>query len=139
MKSYSLTGGARIGKTNATYPFAKLIVTEARLEINAAITGNLVFEPSDIVSIEPYQEVPAVGKGIKINHRVSTYDEKIIFWTFDNPKQVIAKIHQTGFLNKNKPTIPKSKDILRRQQQGKQPLKKSVIVGFFVLWNFAIS
>ena len=41
MKQYELTGGARIGRGNATYPFAKLKVTANKLELNASIIGNL--------------------------------------------------------------------------------------------------
>jgi len=74
MKELKLTGGARIGKANATIPFATLKVNRDRLELNASIIGNLTFHSSDIVSIEPYTSIPVIGQGLKINHKVSTYN-----------------------------------------------------------------
>ncbi len=65
MKTFTLTGGARIGRANATYPFANLYVDENILKINASLTGNLIFQPQDIISIKPYASVPVIGKGIK--------------------------------------------------------------------------
>lgn len=99
MKQYELTGGARIGTVNATYPFAKLRVNENKLEINTSVIGKLVFTTKDVISIEPYQRFPIIGKGVKINHRVSNYNQKVIFWTWKNPKDVIQQIALTGFLN----------------------------------------
>jgi len=52
-ENYTLTGGARIGRANATYPFANLFVDKDVLKINSSIVGNLVFKPQDIISIEP--------------------------------------------------------------------------------------
>lgn len=52
MNELKLTGGARIGMANATFPFATLKVNKDRLELNASIVGNIVFQPSDIISIE---------------------------------------------------------------------------------------
>ena len=99
MTELNLTGGARIGMANATWPFASLKVTKERLDLNATIVGNLVFRPEDIVSIEPYYMIPILGQGIKINHRIPKYKEKVIFWTFKNPNEVIRQIKQTGFLD----------------------------------------
>ncbi len=93
----SFTGGARIGMANATWPFASLKVTKDRLDLNATIIGNLVFRPEDIISIEPYSEM--MSSGLKINHRVPTYKDKVIFWTFKNPNEIIRQIQQIGFLD----------------------------------------
>ena len=70
MKQYKLTDGAKIGMGNATWPLAKLKVSKDRLEINATIIGNLIFQSSNIISIEPYTQIPLLGQGIKINHTV---------------------------------------------------------------------
>ena len=100
MNELKLTGGARIGMANATWPFATLKVSRNKLELNASIVGNLVFQPSNIKSIEPYTQIPLIGQGIKINHNVDSYKEKVIFWTFKKPETVINEIKQVGFLNK---------------------------------------
>ncbi|OPH00359.1 hypothetical protein B2I21_00360, partial [Chryseobacterium mucoviscidosis] len=78
-KTFSLTGGARIGRANATYPFANLHVEENTLKINASLVGNLIFQPQDIISIKPYSSVPIIGKGIKILHRVDNYNQHVVF------------------------------------------------------------
>lgn len=57
---FTLTGGARIGMANASYPFADLYVDNEILKINASIVGNLTFQPKDIISIEPY--IPKLAK-----------------------------------------------------------------------------
>ncbi|MCD0471932.1 hypothetical protein [Flavobacterium sp. JAS] len=45
---FTLTGGARIGRANASYPFAKLDVDKNVLKIDASIVGNLIFQAKDI-------------------------------------------------------------------------------------------
>ena len=97
------TGGARIGLANATWPFATLIVNENSLTLNAIIVGNLTFKPTDIISIEPYTIFPLIWQGIRINHRVSSYKDKVVFWTLKNPKELIRKIEQTGIFNNENP------------------------------------
>ena len=72
MNELQLTGGARIGMANATFPFATLKVNKDKLELNASIVGNLTFQASDIISIEPYTMIPILGQGIKINHKTSS-------------------------------------------------------------------
>jgi hypothetical protein len=89
---------------NATWPFAVLKVSKDRLQLNATILGKLVFKADDIISIEPFGSIPIIGRGIKINHRVNKYNKKVIFWSFENPKTLIDKIKQTGFLSNEKPT-----------------------------------
>lgn len=41
MTQLNLTGGARIGMANATWPFASLKVTRERLDLNASIYKSL--------------------------------------------------------------------------------------------------
>jgi len=139
MDKYESTGGARIGMANASFPFAKLKVTNNKLELNVSMIGNLVFSPADIVSIEPYQQIPIIGRGVKINHSVSNYKEKVIFWTFGNPKEVIDEIRKTGFLdNLNSKNLVVDNEILEKQKQGGFPIKKSFAIGAVVLWNLLI-
>lgn len=134
--NFTLTGGARIGRTNATYPFANLFVDKDVLKINASIGGNLVFQPQDIISIEPYTMIPVLGQGIKINHRVEKYNPKVIFRTFKDPGYVINEIRKVGFLdNINSQVHFSDPEIIKTQGQGGFPIKTSVAIIFFVLWN----
>lgn len=136
MNELKLTGGARIGMANATWPFATLKVNRHQLELNASIIGNLVFQPSNINSIEPYTQIPLIGQGIKINHNIDSYKEKVIFWTFKNPESVIKQIKQTGFLsNQQELTTNSIVQIQNRQKSGGFPIKKSIAIGAIVIWN----
>lgn len=136
-ENFTLTGGARIGSANATYPFANLFVDKNVLKINASIVGNLVFQPQDIISIEPYTtRIPILGQGIKINHRIENYKPKVIFWTFKDPDFVINEIKKVGFLgNINSKISFADTEIIKRQEQSDFPIKKPVSIIFVVLWN----
>jgi len=121
---------------NATWPFATLKVSRNKLELNASIVGNLDFQPSNIKSIEPYTQIPIIGQGIKINHNVVSYKEKVIFWTFKNPESVINQIKQTGFLSNQQEIGTNSiSEIQERQKRGGFPIKKSIAIGAVVIWN----
>ena len=135
MTQLNLTGGARIGMANATWPFASLQVTKDRLELNATIIGNLVFRPSDIISIEPYSGF--ISNGLKINHNVPKYNEKVIFWTFKNTNEVINQIRQTGFLDNisNTESLTDDNIIMERQKQGGFPIKIPFAIVVIVVWN----
>jgi len=136
MKTFTLTGGARIGRANATYPFANLYVDENILKINASLVGNLIFQPQDIISIKPYASVPVIGKGIKILHRVEHYHQHVVFWTMTDPETVISEIKETGFLEKTDfPLSEKDLSIVQQQKQGGFPLKPFVKVLFPIIWN----
>jgi hypothetical protein len=135
MTDIKFTGGARIGMANATWPFASLKVSKDRLDLNATIVGNLVFRPADIISIEPYSG--GISSGLKINHRVPKYKDKVIFWTFKNPNEIIRQIRQTGFLDNtsNEISPQDSKIIDERQKQGGFPIKTPFAVAMVVIWN----
>jgi hypothetical protein len=136
MEKLEITGGAKIGMANATWPFATLKVSKDKLELNASIVGNLVFQPKDIISIEPYTQIPVLGQGIRINHRIANYNSKVIFWTFKDPSTVVNQIKQTGFLENIDSNISDTEALIIKQQQvGGFPIKKSVTIGVIVLWN----
>ena len=135
-EKYTLTGGARIGMANASFPFADLYVDKQILKINASIVGNLVFQPKDIISIKPHKSFTLIGNGIKINHRIENYNSEVIFWTLKNPNSVIAEIEKTGFLqNINSEISQNDLEIIKRQNEGGFPIKKSVAIFFVVAWN----
>jgi hypothetical protein len=136
MNELQLTGGARIGMANATFPFATLKVNKDRLELNASIIGNLTFQSSDIISIEAYTMIPILGQGIKINHKVANYKERVIFWTFKDPNSVVRQIKETGFLNNQNSTEQKiDRAIIEKQSKGGFPIKKGFAIGAIVVWN----
>ncbi|MAP54952.1 MAG: hypothetical protein CL605_08635 [Altibacter sp.] len=136
MNEFKLTGGARVGNANATFPFATLKVSKDRMEINASIISHLTFKPSDVISIEPYTMVPIIGQGIKINHKVSTYQDHVIFWTFKDPNSVFLQIQETGFLSNENSSIEQIDRMIKdKQAQGGNPIKKSFAVGAVISWN----
>ena len=117
MNELKLTGGARIGMANASFPLATLKVNKDRLELNVLLFGNLTFQSSDIISIEPY--TPFLRQGIKINHTVSNYKEQVIFSTSQNPELVVQQIKDTGFLNNENQINQKiNRTILDKQAKG---------------------
>ena len=135
-EKFTLTGGVRIGMANASFPFADLYVDKEILKINASIVGNLVFQPKDIISIKPHSSIPIIGKGIKINHKIENYNSEVIFWTFKNPNSVINEIEKTGFLqNINSEINAEDLEILKKQNEGGFPIKKSVAIFFVIVWN----
>lgn len=135
-EKFTLTGGARIGMANASYPFADLYVDKEVLKINASIVGNLMFQPKDIISIETYTFIPIIGQGIKINHRIENYNPKVIFLTFKDPNFVIGEIKKTGFLqNLNSEISANDLEIIKKQNEGGFPIKKSIAIFFVVAWN----
>lgn len=135
MKTLKLTGGARIGMANATFPFATLSVNHNRLDLNASLLGNLSFSPNDVVSIEPYTFLPLIGQGIKIKHKVSSYHQNVIFWSFKNPNWIVEQINETGFLSTdNTIQLTVSDEQLQiKQVQGGFPVKFQFIVFFMVV------
>jgi len=134
MTVINLTGGARIGMANATWPFASLKVSKNRLDLNTGIVGNLSFKPADIISIEPYSGF--MSSGLKINHKVAKYKDNVIFWTFKNPNEVISQIQQIGFLdNMSNGDTEIENEIIERQKQGGFPVKISFAIAVIVIWN----
>lgn len=135
-EKFTLTGGARIGMANASYPFANLYVDKNVLKIDASIVGNLVFQPKDIIELKPHMAFPVIGNGIKVIHRIEKYNSEVIFWTLKDPKTVIREIEKTGFLeNTNSNLTDDDLEILQRQNQGGFPIKKPVVIFFVVVWN----
>ncbi|WP_316634520.1 hypothetical protein [uncultured Flavobacterium sp.] len=135
-EKFTLTGGARIGRANASYPFAKLDVDKNVLKINASIVGNLIFQAKDIIELKPYRSIPVIGNGIKVIHRIESYNSEVIFWTFKDPDFVLKEIEKTGFLsNTNSVLTEADLEIIKKQGQGSFPIKKPVVVFFVVVWN----
>ena len=62
---------------NASWPFATLVVTGEQLLLDASFIGKLVFNPDDIVSLEPMSGF--ISRGVKINHSVAKYKDHVVF------------------------------------------------------------
>lgn len=138
-EKFTLTGGARIGRANASYPFAKLDVDKNVLKIDASIVGNLIFQAKDIIELKPYKSIPVIGNGIKIIHRIENYSSEVIFWTFKDPSFVLKEIEKTGFLsNTNSILSENDLEIIKKQGQGSFPIKKSAVIFFVVVWNLLL-
>jgi hypothetical protein len=126
----SITGGARVGWINATWPLAKLIVQKNRIDLNATLIGKYSFTQEQVISIKKYTTIPILGWGIQIIHNISEYPKKIIFWSFSNPESVITKIQETGFLPSADPSkISPNIGI---------PVKWQAIVLIVALWNILL-
>ena len=137
MNPLKMTGGARIGMANATWPFATLTVTKDRLDLNASIIGNYSFTKDDIISFEPYYLIPIIGQGIKINHKIPKYKDKVIFWTFNNPNVVINEIKETGFFDRGSLNTDQDikNQVVERQKQGGFPVRIPAIIAIIAIWN----
>lgn len=138
MNEIQLTGGARIGMANATIPLATLKVNKERLELNSAV-GNLIFRPKDVVFIEPYTLIPIIGQGIKINHNVSFYNTKVIFWSFKSPETIVSQIRKTGFLTLGTSHSPKTDkelfSLFEMQSLRSFPIKKNALLIALISWS----
>ncbi len=134
MKQIKLTGGAKIGNAHATFPLASLCVTKDVLELNAGLIGTVYFQPKDIVSFENNSRWS--NKGLKINHRVSSYKENIVFSSNENIDELIKQIHSLGFVeNDFNRTIENEDALLEKQNSGVFAIKIPVAIGLVVLWN----
>lgn len=130
------TGGARIGHFNATWPFAILTVNKDYLEINAGLIGNLIFRPSDVISIKPYSVL--FSSGIRIIHKVENYNNLVVFSSLDNHSELLKEIKQTGFLEDIIRMSDNESKIVSFQEQGAFPIKKAAFIAIVLIWNIFI-
>lgn len=99
MNFLEIRGGASIGWVSMTWPLAKLSVTRDQLRINGLGLASCVFEPRDIVALQPRGAMPAfVSNAIQITHTRPDLPEKIAFMTVGRSRdQLLADIAATGF------------------------------------------
>jgi hypothetical protein len=95
---FTTKGGARIGWTNATHPFAQLSATDQTLTISVRLLGNYNFTPEQVSAVERYTVIPVLGWGIRIRHCRPDYPQRIIFWCLGNPDSVLRGIRDAGFM-----------------------------------------
>lgn len=126
MGEISVTGGARIGFVNATWPFAKLEASPTRLRLTCTL-DTYDFMPGEVVLLERCGSIPFFSSGVRIAHVRSDYPAKIIFWCLGNPDALIARIRETGFM----PAGPGSSEI---QSRG-FPFRWAAVVAVILIWN----
>ena len=96
-----ITGGARIGLFNVTWPFAKLSVTADQLTLKVMFSGTYQFPENSVIAIHKFVRIPFFGSGIRIEHSVSEYPRHIVFWFLGYPSTVISFLAENGFPEKN--------------------------------------
>jgi len=95
-------GGARLGDLfgwgwGATWPFAKLIVSEKGITLTV-LMAKYVFDSNQITSIEPLNWIPFLATGIKIKHNVVDYPKGIAFWILAaNSECLLREIKSLGY------------------------------------------
>ncbi|PIQ17272.1 MAG: hypothetical protein COW66_13000 [Flavobacteriaceae bacterium CG18_big_fil_WC_8_21_14_2_50_34_36] len=96
MKKIVKIGGARIGKMNATWPFAKLVVDSEELSIYSML-HKFYFKKEDIKTISVVNYIPFIAHGIRISHVVQKYNKHIIFWCLSNPEKLIKELKEISW------------------------------------------
>jgi hypothetical protein len=126
MEEIRVTGGARVGGVNASWPLARLVVSTTRLKLTSVL-DTYEFLPSEVVSLERYGSIPFFSSGVRIAHAREDYPSKIIFWCLGNPETLIDQIRQVGF----SPAAPASSEIKWRGL----PVRWTAILLITLAWN----
>ena len=126
-QSFTTTGGARIGWTNATWPLAQLSATPDALTISVRLLGTYSFAPDQVAAVERYTMIPVLGWGIQVRHCRVDYPQRFIFWCLGSPDTVLRGIHDAGFV----PRAPSSAVI---QPRGFAMRWSAIIIAIGV-WN----
>ena len=101
---FSTRGGAIIGSATLFWPSVKLAVYHDELVVIPSFkilfsgTDEYVFPHNLVTSLERRIFIPYIGWGMQINHHVPHLPQRIIFWCFENPENLIHKIHEAGFI-----------------------------------------
>jgi len=95
---FTITGGARVGWTNATWPLAQLSATPDRLTLSIRLLGTYSFAPDQVSAVERYVMIPVLGWGIRIHHCNADCPKRVIFWCLGSPDTVLRGIRDSGFL-----------------------------------------
>ena len=122
-----MTGGARIGWMNATWPLARLSASPDNLTITVRMLGTYSFSPDQVLSVERYVMIPVFGWGIQVHHCVADYPRRIIFWCLGSPDTILRGIRDSGFQPSGSTSaVPKRSGI---------PVRWSAIIAVIVGWN----
>lgn len=135
MNTLTRRGGARIGGVNASWPLASLFVSVTEMMLKVVFIGTYKFHPEQVVSIEKHTIIPFFAWGVKVNHVVSSYPEKMIFWTLSNPQSLILKIEEIGFLAS---ASEDKKLAAKKVQKNGFPVKVLPLALVIIFWNLLI-
>jgi hypothetical protein len=97
MAEFSVTGGARVGWGRATWPFAKLTVSQTTLRLSVFMLGSYSFASDEVVSLNRVGSIPSLSSGIQIVHNRSDCPPMIAFWCRGVPEKLPVRIHEVGF------------------------------------------
>ena len=76
---FSQTGGATIGLFNASWPLAKLSATSDMIRLSC-VGRECLFLKGNVRSLIRHRGL--FSHGLLIEHTVSAYPERVVFWTF---------------------------------------------------------
>jgi len=131
MSKLHFTGGARIGLAYASWPLASLTVNKERIVLNSGITKNLIFKVDDIISIEPRYGI-LLSQGIQIKHNNSKYNDYVIFWTFEDPDEIIEQVYEIGFFG-SESTIFKPSDKTISENRDGFPINTTFTISMIIV------
>jgi hypothetical protein len=92
----SVTGGARVGWVNASWPLARLSVSDGRLRLKVTFIASYDFAPGDVIELQP-RGISFLTGGVAIVHRRGEYPQQIAFFSA-RPEILIARIRAAGFV-----------------------------------------
>ena len=123
---FTVRGGAQLGWINATWPFGQLAVSPRSLTISSPLSRSYVFEPEQVVALEPSGWIPILQRGVRIVHSNPRYPSRIIFVGFQSPERLIEQIRRAGF-------IPDAPDT-RAPARPRLPIRGSVLPLLVAAW-----
>lgn len=97
-EAFTVRGGAQIGWINASWPFGMLSVSPRSLTISSPFSRAYVFEPEQVVALEPCGWIPILQRGVRIVHANPRYPSRIVFVGFQSPERLIDRMRQAGFV-----------------------------------------
>jgi hypothetical protein len=75
--SYTRTGGAKLGRFNASWPFATLSATSDALRLSC-LGRNYDFSRGSIRGLSRHRGI--LSTGLRIDHNNASYPDLIVFW-----------------------------------------------------------
>ena len=93
MKKYTQIGGARIGCFNATWPFAKIEISENQIKL-FVLGKSYEFQKEESLQLKKCHGL--FNKGLQIKTTNINYPNILIFWSF-NLKQLINNLEKMNY------------------------------------------
>ena len=90
-------GGARIGMFNASWPFARLTLSEEMLLLKV-LWVTYALKKEEVSRLEPFNGL--FSSGVKIVHSTARLNPHAVFWSFDSG-EVLTAARKLGFQTSN--------------------------------------